>query len=92
MSNDNVTARAYRTASNEQKRQGATEEQPTSLRPAGEVVRTTLWHPASLAIPVDVTVDNLRVYFGRVKGHEGIERSELWDPRIIKGRELENSK
>src|SRR5260221_6239711 len=53
------------------------ETKPASLSPAGEVVRSTIWHPAPLAICVDVAVNNLRIDVGRVEGHERGKCSEL---------------
>src|SRR5258708_28522712 len=51
--------------------------QPTSLRPARKIVRATIWHPAPLAVCVDVVIDNLCVGFGRVESHEWVKYSEL---------------
>ena len=47
-----------------------------ALRPAGEVVRAALGHPAELAPAVDVVVHDLRELGGRVQRHERVEGPE----------------
>lgn len=51
--------------------------QLTSLRPTRKIIRATIRHPASLAICVNVIINNLCVDFGRMESHERVKCSEL---------------
>jgi hypothetical protein len=78
MTDDNIATGTYTTTVISSKWDcGKKKSQLASLCPAREVIRATFWHPAPLAVSIDVVVDNLCVDFRRVESHEGVKCSEL---------------